>query len=560
MSILSDLIGTIGSTNLRDYAHASKIFVADNYRLMPKYGFLYYVSVESNSKDTRELGMLAKSVQLPKYSIDLKKINTYNKPTYVQTKIQYDPISITFHDDSADVVRNFWFDYYNYYYADSRNNESLQEGMRNSKYAGRPSNDWGYTPRKPDPFLKSIRLYSLHQKRFSEYVIVNPIIKSFQHGEHQAGANETMQNTMTIEYETVLYYYGTVSENTVPGFLDLHYDKHPSPLTAAGGGTASILGQGGLVQTADEVIHDLANGNYGSALFKASMGLKNASSMDLKKAAIGEVLAIGTGVLQGNNPTNGIFIPSLPGLSADTSVIGDKLGGLVSGGGIGGGGIGAALGIGALVAGGGIGGSTGGSGGGIGGLLAGAVGLGIAAFSGKGKTNQEMTDATTYLQGIAPATGYDQLPQPTTEEILASPPYNTSTVYNGPETLSVKDATENPTNQGTVNSPQERSLIENNLNTALSNKQDLQVGINELKDQQQLSKDAIDSFNAKRVDLIFNQGLPVDHPLVRQLETQVDQQQATIDKAEQSIAEKHDTLSQLNNHIDLLNVKKAGLG
>ena len=132
-----------------------------------------------------------------------------------------------------------------------------------------------------------MRIFSLHQKKFSEYVIVNPIIRSFQHGEHQAGSNDTMQHTMTLEYETVLYYYGTTSKNTVPGFLELHYDLHPSPLTPAGGGTASILGQGGLLQTADEITHDLANGDYGSALFKGMQGLRNASSMDLKSAAIG---------------------------------------------------------------------------------------------------------------------------------------------------------------------------------------------------------------------------------------------------------------------------------
>ena len=217
MSILNDLIGSLG-TNLRDYAHASRLFVSDNMRLIPKYGFLYYVLIDSNhyggSTDSREVGLLAKGVQLPKFNFDLKKVNAYNKPTFVQTKINYEPITITFHDDSADIVRNFWFSYYNYFYADSRHGESTQSGMRNSTYGDRSTNEWGYTPAVGEvkTFLNSVRIFSLHQKKFSEYVIVNPIIRSFQHGEHQAGSNDTMQHTMTLEYETVLYYYGTTSK------------------------------------------------------------------------------------------------------------------------------------------------------------------------------------------------------------------------------------------------------------------------------------------------------------------------------------------------------------
>jgi hypothetical protein len=115
--------------NLRDYRHASKLFVADNYRLSPKYGFLFHVAFDinpnvgannpTNPNFKDEIGMLVKSVSLPKFNIDVKKYNAYNRPNFVQTKINYETINITFHDDSADVIRNFWFDYYNYYYRDA---------------------------------------------------------------------------------------------------------------------------------------------------------------------------------------------------------------------------------------------------------------------------------------------------------------------------------------------------------------------------------------------------------------------------------------------------------
>ena len=117
---------TITKPILRDYKHASQLYVADNFKLVPKFGFLFHVFFDinpeaaspdpSNPITQEEIGLLVKSIDLPKFSIDTKIHNAYNRPNIVQSKIKYDNISASFHDDSADIIRNFWFDYYNYYY------------------------------------------------------------------------------------------------------------------------------------------------------------------------------------------------------------------------------------------------------------------------------------------------------------------------------------------------------------------------------------------------------------------------------------------------------------
>jgi hypothetical protein len=56
------------------------------------------------------------------------------------------------------------------------------------------------------------------------------LIKSFKHGEHKAGENDLLGHDMTVEYESIIYAYGTIGPSTVPGFVDLHYDPTPSPL------------------------------------------------------------------------------------------------------------------------------------------------------------------------------------------------------------------------------------------------------------------------------------------------------------------------------------------
>ena len=110
---------------IKDFKHASRLYVDNNYALSPKYDWLYHVYFDLDPTLTKvdrdrvlEAGMLVKQVDLPKYTIDTKTFNMYNRPEVVQTKVKYETIQVTFHDDQSDVVRNLWFDYFNHYYRD----------------------------------------------------------------------------------------------------------------------------------------------------------------------------------------------------------------------------------------------------------------------------------------------------------------------------------------------------------------------------------------------------------------------------------------------------------
>jgi hypothetical protein len=276
--------------NLKDFSHASKLFVGDQYRLVPKSGFLFHVFIDingtvyddANPNGMRELGLMAKTAELPKFTVDTKTMNTYNRPTVVQSKIKYDPVSIVFHDDSSNLIRNFWINYYKRYYRDS--DYSLTQYSLPFKYTDQQITDFGFSPRG-DRFLKAIRIYSLHKKRFSEYILVNPTIKSLRHGQHDnQSIDSIMSHEMVIEYESVLYNSGKVRLGDPKGFADLHYDRSPSPLTPSGGGPRSVFGPGGIIDTGKDVLEDFQNGDYGSALFKAARGIKSAKSMNLKSA------------------------------------------------------------------------------------------------------------------------------------------------------------------------------------------------------------------------------------------------------------------------------------
>lgn len=324
------------------YDHATKLFVADNMRLIPKQKFLYYVvlnidvgiiqniltssqsiSDPISSQDLiqqYEAGLMAKRVDLPKFTMNTKTMNAYNRKNVVQTHMTYDPISISFHDDAADIVTNLWNDYYTYYYRDSDYDTTMYQLPH--KYQPRNAEKWGFSPRNSNlkPFFRSIQIYSLHNKRFTEYTIVNPLISSWRHGEHDSyDDNGTMESTMTLSYETVKYKTGYVNAVDVNGFSILHYDNFQSPISTS---TTNIYTDAGIIGSLEGAAKDLArpDGKSGSAdvlsnilsAYRFYNGVKNANFGSIVSTTVGQV---GAKIINNaiNGAVNSAFFPTLGG-------------------------------------------------------------------------------------------------------------------------------------------------------------------------------------------------------------------------------------------------------
>jgi hypothetical protein len=314
--------------SLRDYRHATRLFVDGLYRLSPKLNNLFHVFIDldptiiMDSTTQTEIGMMAKEVQLPKFTVTTKTYNAYNRKNIAQEKISYDPVQFTFHDDSSDVVRNFWYSYYTYYYRDADHMEAAYEQAY--KYQPRTIQNWGFTKASRSAnasnFIRSIRIYSLHQKSFSSYILIHPIISSFSHGQHAAdGGYSPMTHTMTVNYEAVHYETGYVSDGTVRGFGGIHYDHHPSSLAGLGTGLNNIFGVGGLVQGINATVNNLQNGNYLGAILSGAQTLNNATNPNYSPLATGSLSQIGTNILRGQNPTSSVFVPTAGSLQQGMS-------------------------------------------------------------------------------------------------------------------------------------------------------------------------------------------------------------------------------------------------
>ena len=182
-TVLRGLNGT--SDTVRDYTHASRTFVSDNYALLPKtkrWWHVYFeltpdarvlyekIQKETNpggdhrfstspgnvTQDTYFLSVLAKTVKLPGIKMDTKKHNHYNKQVISINKVNYDDINVDFHDDASGYVRAFWDAYYLYHIQDSRYRDY-------SKVSGQglpvPLDTWGYDSAEVAVNLSSLNMY-----------------------------------------------------------------------------------------------------------------------------------------------------------------------------------------------------------------------------------------------------------------------------------------------------------------------------------------------------------------------------------------------------------------
>ena len=288
-----------GLPGMKDYQHASRLYIDNNFKLMPKQKFLFHVVFNTdetlfvdgfNANERYELNMLVKACDLPKYNMSMEEKTQYNKKMYTATRIAYEPVNITFHDDHADTVNAFWKKYYEYNIADSigMNNDLTISATKDDYYDfgdARATTKFGLdTPKQSKkPYLKGIEIFVLHKQRFTSMTLVNPVIGSFSHDSlDQADGQGIMNNTMQILYETVIYKAGIVNKNNVPGFATVHYDNSPSPLSVLGGGTNSIFGPGGIVDGIGSVMRDVQSGNILGAILGASNTYNNAKKIKKK--------------------------------------------------------------------------------------------------------------------------------------------------------------------------------------------------------------------------------------------------------------------------------------
>lgn len=338
-----------GSGDLRDYQHASRLYVNNFYELAPKAGWIYYVVLNINPKLLTEgaipssirpefeawfnrykgtVGLLAKQVDLPKFSIQTEVLNQYNRKAVIQKQITYPSLSFIFHDDMANVTTNLWKNYFQYYVADTVgkkvNDTAKYQDTKYNDFIDPSNNLYGFSngQMKYIPFFTSIDVFQLHKQKFTSFSLINPVIKEWAHDQlDQTAGNKMMTSKMTVDYETVLY--NTSPNNRVtrqnPGFTISHYDNSPSPIRIGGKGNNSILGPGGILGGASEVFGDLQNIGTASPLDILNTAIKTGNLVrNAKNVSSGSLRSEGYSII--NSTLGNIATTPAAVLNPDGSV------------------------------------------------------------------------------------------------------------------------------------------------------------------------------------------------------------------------------------------------
>jgi hypothetical protein len=256
---------------LSDYRHATRLFIDNGLRLSPKTKFLFYVYFEMDNtvrgmspfsaKHKNEAGLLVKSADLPKFNFESVTKNQYNRKKIIYKQINYEPVNINMHDDSNSVISAMWALYYGYYIGDRHNpNAAYEANHYRATGTNKDNFRYGLDNDKSVDFFKSVTIYTMSRRRFVGYTLVNPRIKSWSHGGMDYSAGEFNESQMTLEYEAVRYSTGNVSVGSPKGFATLHYDTVPSPLSVAGGGVATLTGEGGVLDGLEQIFGDVGSG------------------------------------------------------------------------------------------------------------------------------------------------------------------------------------------------------------------------------------------------------------------------------------------------------------
>ncbi len=137
-----------------------------------------------------------------------------------------------------------------------------------------------------------------------------------------------MEHQMTVRYETVKYYSGKMNAKNAAGLVtgfakEDRYDTVPSSLSRPGS-SATILGQGGLIDTIGGVVNDLQSGSVLGiigAVQKAGTAYQTFKGKDLQSIVRNEANAVVKDVIRGElpgavrqtaNAADGFFFPKVP--------------------------------------------------------------------------------------------------------------------------------------------------------------------------------------------------------------------------------------------------------
>lgn len=248
------------NVHLRDSRHAANAYGFNKPDLSngtPRHKFEFFVKFNFNERDPNVRSFVraflnradqdlvtqaVKSVTMPSMQIETEVLNQYNKKRISQKRINYTPVSMTFHDTVEGRMLRLWEMYYEYYFRDGVATEKLNLGSQSGTSGGfvdaflnrffdafngvdaarldrsEYPNDlltntfvdnYGYNIKRVGNskyLIDNIEIYQVHGGKFSRTTIINPRVSAFNHDtlDYEDGSG-LVEMRFDFEHEGVVY-------------------------------------------------------------------------------------------------------------------------------------------------------------------------------------------------------------------------------------------------------------------------------------------------------------------------------------------------------------------
>jgi len=171
--------------------------------LVPYQKFNFTLVLDFNDRASSVFTRIS-SVTAPGYTVDGQLMNQYNRKRFVQTRLNYDPVTVAFYD----TVDNDWQDimtsYLRYYYNGGRGVDPRVGNDGSSTVTPNFESDMGFTPNQGRYFFPQIRIIQHgYRNEHRETVLINPAIVNIQGDTLSYSDSQPVMITVTFQPEYI---------------------------------------------------------------------------------------------------------------------------------------------------------------------------------------------------------------------------------------------------------------------------------------------------------------------------------------------------------------------
>lgn len=172
--------------------------------LIPRQKFNFTLIIQTDNSNT--IFHRVSSVTAPSFNVEGQIMNQYNKKRFVQTRLNYDPVTVTFYDTFDDQFHFLMRDYIAHYYNGGEGLEQRTPLEGSSTVTPNFITDLGFTPNSNRYFFPVIKIIQNGMGGyFRETRLINPAITSIQGDTLDYSDSNPVMYTVTFQPESIQY-------------------------------------------------------------------------------------------------------------------------------------------------------------------------------------------------------------------------------------------------------------------------------------------------------------------------------------------------------------------